>query len=62
MSNLSITCNNNAANIITVKPNSANHLPTLVAVFGKTGTGKTTFISSVTGLNLKAGHNLASGK
>jgi hypothetical protein len=62
MSNLSITCNNSAANIITVKPNSANHLPTLVAVFGKTGTGKTTFISSVAGLNLKAGHNLASGK
>jgi hypothetical protein len=36
--------------------------PTLVAVFGKTGTGKTTFIKSVTGLNLTTSDKLASCK
>jgi hypothetical protein len=36
--------------------------PTLVAVFGKTGTGKTTFIKSVTGLNLITSDKLASCK
>jgi polynucleotide 5'-kinase involved in rRNA processing len=36
--------------------------PTIVAVFGKTGVGKTTFINSVTGLDLKVGHNLGSCK
>jgi hypothetical protein len=36
--------------------------PTIVAVFGKTGVGKTAFISSVTGLDLKVGHTLESCK
>jgi len=36
--------------------------PILVAVFGKTGTGKTSFIKSVTGWDLKIGHGLESCK
>ncbi|KFZ02161.1 hypothetical protein V500_00399 [Pseudogymnoascus sp. VKM F-4518 (FW-2643)] len=34
--------------------------PIVVAVFGKTGTGKTSFINSVTGRDLKVGHGLTS--
>jgi len=42
--------------------NARKAAPTLVAVFGKTGTGKTTFIKSVTGLNLNTSDKLASCK
>ncbi|KFY65804.1 hypothetical protein V496_02325 [Pseudogymnoascus sp. VKM F-4515 (FW-2607)] len=34
--------------------------PIVIAVFGKTGTGKTSFINSVTGRDLKVGHGLTS--
>jgi signal recognition particle receptor subunit beta len=32
----------------------------LIAIFGMTGTGKTTFIEKVSGQKLKIGHNLRS--
>ncbi|OBT73212.1 hypothetical protein VF21_08693 [Pseudogymnoascus sp. 05NY08] len=34
--------------------------PIVIAVFGKTGTGKTSFINAVTGRDLKVGHGLTS--
>ncbi|PMD53669.1 uncharacterized protein K444DRAFT_571192 [Hyaloscypha bicolor E] len=34
--------------------------PIVVAVFGQAGTGKTSFIKAVTGMDLEVGHNLAS--
>jgi ABC-type molybdate transport system ATPase subunit len=34
----------------------------VIAVFGQTGTGKTSFIKAVTGMDLEVGHNLASCK
>lgn len=34
--------------------------PIVIAVFGQTGTGKTSLIKAVTGENLQVGHNLAS--
>jgi hypothetical protein len=34
--------------------------PIVIAVFGQTGTGKTTFIKAVTGKDLAVGHNLTS--
>ncbi|KFZ01994.1 hypothetical protein V501_09696 [Pseudogymnoascus sp. VKM F-4519 (FW-2642)] len=34
--------------------------PIVIAVFGKTGTGKTSFINAVTGRSLKVGHGLTS--
>lgn len=36
--------------------------PIVIAVFGKTGTGKTSFIKAVTGKDLKVGHGLTSCK
>ncbi len=33
-----------------------------IAVFGKTGTGKTSFIKSVTGADIKVGHELESSE
>ncbi len=36
--------------------------PIVIAVFGKTGAGKTSFIKSVTGMDLEVGHDLESCK
>lgn len=35
-------------------------LPIVIAVFGQTGTGKTSFIKAVTGKDLQIGHSLTS--
>jgi len=42
----------------TEEPESSN--PIIIAVFGKTGTGKSSFIKGVTGQDLKIGHGLES--
>lgn len=34
--------------------------PIVIAVFGQTGTGKTSFIKAVTGKDLRVGHSLES--
>ena len=39
-----------------------NEPPIVIAVFGQTGTGKTSFIRAVTGANLQVGHGLTSCK
>lgn len=36
--------------------------PIIIAVFGQTGTGKTSFIKAVSGQNLEVGHSLTSCK
>lgn len=36
--------------------------PIVIAVFGQTGTGKTSFIKAATGVELAVGHTLSSGK
>lgn len=45
-----------------VEMQNAADKPILIAVFGKTGTGKTSFIQSVTGKEMKVGHGLESCK
>jgi ribosome biogenesis GTPase A len=42
--------------------NDAQPQPIIVAVFGKTGTGKSSFIKAVTGKALEIGHGLESCK
>jgi hypothetical protein len=45
----------------TEEPETSNRpQPIIIAVFGKTGTGKSSFIKGVTGKDLKIGHGLES--
>jgi hypothetical protein len=39
---------------------NGNKPPIVIAVFGQTGTGKTSFVKAVTGKKLKIGHSLTS--
>lgn len=41
-------------------PNTLEERPTVVAVMGPTGTGKSTFISKLAGREMNIGHNLSS--
>jgi hypothetical protein len=56
----SLTNNESPASTNSAGTSTRKAAPILVAVFGKTGAGKTSFIKSVTGLDLKVGHSLES--
>ena len=43
-------------------PSTHDEPPTVIAVMGPTGTGKTTFISKLAGREMNIGHNLSSCK
>ena len=49
------------ASVASAQPSAvAEPNPIIIAVFGKTGTGKTSFIQSVTGMEMRVGHGLES--